>query len=68
MRSIDVRVPAGSLIFLLPLLDVQSETEGDDNLYEGWAEYYFDETNFQGRNEWGQYLGNSNACGQGGFT
>lgn len=33
------------------------DSGGDDDVYEGWAEYYFDETNFRGRDGQGRYTG-----------
>lgn len=37
--------------------EAQGDADGEDDVYEGWGEYYFDETNFRGRDGVGRYTG-----------
>ncbi|KAL2114588.1 hypothetical protein VUR80DRAFT_4571 [Thermomyces stellatus] len=45
---------------LPPPLEAQGDS-GSDDVYEGWAEYYFDEANFQDRDQQGRYTGGTSS-------
>lgn len=37
--------------------ETQGDSDGDDDVYAGWADYYFDDSNFRGRDGVGRYIG-----------
>ena len=51
--------PVESRTSLLPSPEAHCDRDSEADLYDGWAEYYFDETNFLGRDETGRFIGNT---------